>query len=92
MTYSSRLFHWKGKNMIIKSTGSELDFNFCEFDLDKLNETEKQYIVSRLTCFMDLIEDIICTDKIPPETINDLLYVISKHSRESLKYFNERWC
>lgn len=75
--------------MIIRSIGSELDFNFCEFNLDNLNETERKYIVSRLTDFMDLIEDILCTDKIDSETISELLYVVSKHSRKSLKYFNE---
>lgn len=75
--------------MIIKNTGSELDFNFCEFDLDKLNEAERKYVVSKLNDFMDLIEDVVCTDNIDSETISDLLYVISKHSRKSFVCFNE---
>ena len=37
---------------------------------------------------MGLTEDVICSDKIDPKIIRDLLYTILKHSCRAFRYFN----
>lgn len=74
--------------MHIRSKNCELDFSWCEFDTSGLNEEQKEFIIFKLNEFMDLIEEIICSDTVDTETIQTILRTILKHSRKALYYFN----
>lgn len=74
--------------MIIKSKNCELDLSWCEIDLDALNEEQREFIVNKLSKFMELVEDIVCTDKIDAETIPELLHIMAHHSVKTLNHFN----
>lgn len=61
--------------MVVNGIDSHLD-HYYEFDDSELNTEQKEFVKRIINDAICLAEEIVCTDKIEPETIDELINTV----------------